>query len=104
MARLTINRIVMALIRLTDIEKSFRDGRDSWRRVLCGVNLTLAAGEMVSVRGVSGSGKTTLLSILGTTLKADKGYYLFDGHDITHKERLLTARYPTRLVMLISSP
>lgn len=76
----------MALIRLTDIEKSFRDGRDSWRRVLCGVNLTLAEGEMVSVRGVSGSGKTTLLSILGTTLKADKGYYLFDGHDITHVE------------------
>lgn len=76
----------MALIRLTDIEKSFPDGHNGQRRVLCGVNLTLDEGEMVSVRGVSGSGKTTLLSVLGTTLKADAGYYIFDGEDITRVE------------------
>lgn len=75
----------MALIRLTDVEKSFQDGRDGLRRVLCGVNLTLNEGEMVSVRGVSGSGKTTLLSVLGTTLKADAGFYIFDGEDVTKR-------------------
>lgn len=75
----------MALIRLTDVEKSFRDGRDGVRRVLRGVNLTLDEGEMVSVRGVSGSGKTTLLSVLGTTLKADAGFYIFDGEDVTKR-------------------
>ena len=75
----------MALIRLTDVEKSFRDGRDGLRRVLHGVNLTLDEGEMVSVRGVSGSGKTTLLSVLGTTLKADAGFYIFDGEDVTKR-------------------
>lgn len=75
----------MALIRLTDVEKSFRDGRDGVRRVLRGVNLTLNEGEMVSVRGVSGSGKTTLLSVLGTTLKADAGFYIFDGEDVTKR-------------------
>lgn len=76
----------MVLIRLTDVEKSFRDGRDGVRRVLCGVNLTLNQGELISVRGVSGSGKTTLLSVLGTTLKADSGYYIFEGQDITRVE------------------
>lgn len=75
----------MALIRLTDVEKSFRDGRDGLRRVLRGVNLTLDEGEMVSVRGVSGSGKTTLLSVLGTTLKVDAGFYIFDGEDVTKR-------------------
>jgi ABC-type lipoprotein export system ATPase subunit len=75
----------MALIRLTDVEKSFQDGRDGLRRVLRGVNLTLDQGEMVSVRGVSGSGKTTLLSVLGTTLKADAGFYIFDGEDVTKR-------------------
>lgn len=75
----------MALIRLTDVEKSFRDGRDGVRRVLRGVNLVLDEGEMVSVRGVSGSGKTTLLSVLGTTLKADAGFYIFDGEDVTKR-------------------
>ena len=75
----------MALIRLTDVEKSFRDGRDGVRRVLRGVNLMLDEGEMVSVRGVSGSGKTTLLSVLGTTLKTDAGFYVFDGEDVTKR-------------------
>ena len=75
----------MALIRLTDVEKSFQDGRDGLRRVLRGVNLTLDEGAMVSVRGVSGSGKTTLLSVLGTTLKADAGFYIFDGEDVTKR-------------------
>lgn len=75
----------MALIRLTDVEKSFQDGRDGLRRVLRGVNLMLDEGEMVSVRGVSGSGKTTLLSVLGTTLKADAGFYIFDGEDVTKR-------------------
>lgn len=75
----------MALIRLTDVEKSFRDGRDGVRRVLRGVNLMLDEGEMVSVRGVSGSGKTTLLSVLGTTMKADAGFYIFDGEDVTKR-------------------
>lgn len=75
----------MALIRLTDVEKSFRDGRDGVRRVLRGVNLMLDEGEMVSVRGVSGSGKTTLLSVLGTTLKADAGFYIFDDEDVTKR-------------------
>lgn len=75
----------MALIRLTDVEKSFRDGRDGVRRVLRGVNLMLDEGDMVSVRGVSGSGKTTLLSVLGTTLKADAGFYIFDGEDVTKR-------------------
>ena len=73
----------MTLIRLQNIEKSFRDGDNQMRAVLQHIDLSVEQGEIVSIRGESGSGKTTLLSILGTILRADKGIYLLDGEDLT---------------------
>jgi putative ABC transport system ATP-binding protein len=55
-----------------DVEKSFREGRESVR-VLKGASLTVARGEVVALEGPSGSGKTTFLSILGCLLGASSG-------------------------------
>ena len=74
----------MTLLRLQNIEKSFRDGDNRMRTVLQSIDLSVERGEIVSIRGESGSGKTTLLSILGTILRPDKGIYLLDGEDLTH--------------------
>ncbi len=58
----------MSLISATGIDLSY-----SGRRVLHGVSLTIARGEIVTIVGPNGSGKSTLLRVLIGALKPDKG-------------------------------
>ena len=62
------------MIQATNIVKRF-DALE----VLRGVNLTVSAGEIVSIVGASGAGKTTLLQILGTLDLPDQGDVQIDG-------------------------
>jgi predicted ABC-type transport system involved in lysophospholipase L1 biosynthesis ATPase subunit len=61
--------------------------------VLSGVDLAVAAGETLSIRGESGSGKSTLLNLLAGLDRPDAGE-LFWGADAAHRLSLgeLTAR------------
>lgn len=56
-------------LELSGVVKSFGD-----RRVLTGVDLVVAGGEMLAVTGPSGSGKSTLLAIMSGLLAADAGH------------------------------
>ena len=47
-----------------------------------GVNLTINAGEYVSISGPSGCGKSTLLSILGLLETPTSGEYLLNGYQV----------------------
>jgi ABC-type lipoprotein export system ATPase subunit len=51
--------------------------------VLFGIDLSVAAGEFVSIIGQSGSGKSTLLNILGALDVPSEGLVKIDGVDIS---------------------
>lgn len=66
------------MIELSGIRKSYVTKYETLE-VLKGIDLSVPAGEMVSIMGASGSGKTTLLNILGLLDRFDEGDYLVDG-------------------------
>ena len=58
--------------------------------ILKDINLTINAGEFVSIMGPSGSGTSTLLHILGMLDDASEGEYFFMGepvHSLKEKQR-----------------
>ncbi len=70
------------MIELEHIQRKFQVG-DELVRALDDVNLSIAAGEYLSIMGPSGSGKSTLLNLLGLLDKPDSGHYFLDGQDVT---------------------
>jgi len=52
------------------------------RTVLAGIDLELAAGEYVAVRGESGIGKSTLLNLIAGLDRPDAGSITLDGVDL----------------------
>ncbi len=63
---------------ITSLAKSYESstGRSA---ILEGVDLTIEAGEKVSLIGPSGSGKSTLLALIAGLLRPDAGTVQFDG-------------------------
>ncbi len=53
------------------------------RRVLAGVNLTVAEREIVGIIGPNGAGKTTLFNLVTGLTPVSSGQVLFHGRDIT---------------------
>ena len=60
---------------------------------LRGVNLSIKAGEFITILGTSGGGKTTLLNIIGTIDKPSKGDVYICGLRIKYstKDQLLAS-------------
>ncbi|MFU8778507.1 MAG: ABC transporter ATP-binding protein [Roseovarius sp.] len=72
-----------AMLRLSGVEKIYNRGLTSEVRVLNGVDLTLARGEMVALVAPSGAGKSTLLHIAGLLDTPDAGRVEIEGDDMT---------------------
>src|SRR6056297_3490255 len=72
-----------AMLRLSGISKTYNRGKTNEVRVLDGVDLTIAAGEMVALVAPSGAGKSTLLHIAGLLDTPDTGAVEINGEDMT---------------------
>ena len=66
------------MLEIRNLHKRFDE-----RLVADGVNLCVAAGEVVALLGPSGSGKSTLLKIVAGLETADQGSVWFGGQDVT---------------------
>ncbi len=70
------------MIRLENIEREFQVG-DERVHALRHINLTVAAGDYLSIMGPSGSGKSTLLNIIGLLDRPDRGIYRLEDQNTT---------------------
>jgi len=70
------------VVSLRGITKFYQMG-DIEVRALRGVDLDIAAGEMIAIMGPSGSGKSTLMNIMGCLDVPSEGWYEIDGHDVS---------------------
>ncbi|EAQ07076.1 ABC transporter ATP-binding protein [Yoonia vestfoldensis] len=71
------------ILSLHDLHKTYNAGKPNEVRVLQGVNLTVAAGEIVALVAPSGAGKSTLLHIAGLLDTPDSGTVSIAGTDMT---------------------
>ncbi|MGN6694050.1 MAG: ABC transporter ATP-binding protein [Aquihabitans sp.] len=88
---------------LSGVDVAYPDG--SGRRVILdGLDLELAAGELVVISGDSGAGKSTLLTVAGLLRRPDRGEVTIAGTPTSHaSERARTALRREHLAFVYQS-
>lgn len=85
------NEWVGPVVGLRDLTRAFGSG-EAQVKALAGVDLEVAAGELVAVMGPSGSGKTTLLSLAGGLDAPSSGEVVVEGVRLSELSRRALAR------------
>jgi len=74
--------MTIPIIQFIDVHKSYRNGTQPVT-ALEAVNLSLHAGDFVTIMGPSGGGKTTLLNLLAGLDLPDKGQIILNGRKVS---------------------
>lgn len=71
------------MIRLQDLHCTFHAGTPNAKTVIRDLNLTVEAGEFVTIIGSNGAGKTTLFNLISGNLLPTSGRVFINGEDVT---------------------
>ena len=89
------------MLEIQNLTKTFGKGTVNEHTALCGINLTLAAGEFVTILGSNGAGKSTLFGAVTGAFWPDHGHVVLGGEDITYLPEFRRAR---RVGILFQDP
>lgn len=88
------------MIKIENLYRTFHHGGNEVP-VLKDINLNIAHGECVVLKGVSGSGKTTLLSLIAGLDKPSAGKVLIDGEPISKLPDLFASELRAKKIGMI---
>lgn len=85
------------MLEIKGVHKTFNAGTINEKKALRGVDLTLNAGDFVTVIGGNGAGKSTILNLITGVFPADCGSIIIDGVDVTRLPEHKRAKYLGRV-------
>lgn len=85
------------MLKITNVSKTFNPGTINEKKALTNVNLTLNAGDFVTIIGGNGAGKSTLLNMIAGVYPVDCGNIVIDGVDVTKLPEHKRAKYLGRV-------
>lgn len=71
------------ILELSHIHKYFEQGTVNETHALKGIDLTLAAGDFVTIIGGNGAGKSTLMNTISGAYRPEEGQIKISGQDVT---------------------
>lgn len=83
---------------LENVTHVYQTGEGEGHEALCGVSLSIAAGEFVAILGANGSGKSTLARHLNALLLPTEGTCLVHGWDTRDEARQFDIRQDVSMV------
>lgn len=85
------------MLQVDNVHKVFNSKTANEKHVLQGIDLSLQAGDFVTVIGGNGAGKSTLLNCVAGSLKVNKGTIGLDGEEIQKQPEEVRAQSIARV-------
>lgn len=85
------------MLKLQNVTKTFNPGTVNEKAALRGIDLSLDAGDFVTILGSNGAGKSTLFEAIAGSFVVDTGSIHLDGQNITNLPDYKRSKYIGRL-------
>lgn len=85
------------MLELKDVTVVFNEGTINEKIALSHIDLTLDAGDFVTIIGSNGAGKSTLFQAISGAVETKSGMIVLNGQDITFEPEYKRSRYIGRL-------